>query len=1015
MGYERFDGSFAPSLAYTNSITLIHDPVVYSITPYPVRSPVFLATDPINTFGTVVQAGATQTVVAVSNFQKFEALLYFLQGLSSETSVEMTSPIGSQSWIVTGYLLNAGADARATTILRNTQFNNLSSYVDTPDSEDFQSPVIGLRLYKDRLYAIRNLNRVYFQEGNNEPFPGQILKHIELGMPIEIPVLDITVTAGDWETGDAEGYILTYAPDGQLSYTLDNATTSISNVLTIKGIQPSAADLIQDVTQAGIWVSGDTTNPTWTPVDMGYEFSFRNGTSNGPPMTYFRGSLVGSGPETQTKASVATNVSLGATWSAVGGTPVQALANKDDLVYLTRTSSSINPGTQGYVSTYNFDSAINVPADATIQGIKITIRGAATGTSATKRFDVQLWSPAAFLGTAKSISFSNTLEDYVLGGEGDTWDVADIRAALSLPDFGFTINAYQSAANPATWVYDYAEMAVTYTRTIENYYFWNGTDDVRAEITNYFVDEGDWTLNNAHGFMQVASMSKVGAGTRTYITAGDEIRTLPGGAGVVIATVESNAKYATLPGLKLLEQNDSRYQMIVANFYGNEDWEAIYGVSGAGRGFSYDGYYFRRLFTGLSEEIDKPRHVIFFQHHLGLGYRAGNLTLSVIGEPENFDGAAGASSWDLGDAVTGLIRMNGSTLGIACKDSINSLTGSSIDDFSVRCINPYEGAIEYTVADIGKPVYCSYKGVSLFEQTAAYGDYLGVRLSAGITSWLTPRLQGRVPPIDIFTTEVAKSGGSPVAGTYIRQTTSIGPLVAIPVRSKNQYRLLFKDGTVMTMTLMGVEQKPVFTFQAAIVHNNDSEAFNAPYSNFIPRAECSSVDSLGRERIHMSHYNGPRDRPTGSNPWYVYEFERSWTFDGRGIPAYFITNSNFKDQPFTFGKIEKIRANGLSYGYAPCRVLASEGYLNADPSRVGQQEIQEINLPRAPAKFLASDFVPFTNIANVPKEGTSFNLTFLSYDTLGIMNPFDFKLADPCPPFAVQTLLLQTLSAKGDV
>lgn len=999
MGYERFDGGYAPSLAYTNIITLLHNPIDGSLDL--IREPVSTEFDPSRPFGMVVTHTDTETTVAVEDFAAFEPLLMFLQEQTSFPYVKMSTHSGDVEWEITGFRPENNIDAAHDAAVRNNLFKGASSRVKSIDTDTQKSPIIGLEFYKDKLYAVRNLNRIYFEEGSIAPNVGDVLLTFA---GEEVKVLEVVLSTGTWDDEDAVGYILTYSPvDSTANGPASNEVTGDTDVLTFVNSPATAKELLKDVTQAGMWVSGGLLDPGWTPVDLGWEFTFRAGTSEGPPRTYFRGTLVGAGPETQTKVAVANNVIHGNTWAPSSGTAVEALAEKDDGSFLVRTSSTVNPGLFSYVSTYNFDSALNVPADATVNGIKVTIRAAATGTSAVKRFDVQLWTPAAFLGTSKSAAFTTDLEDYVLGGDGDNWGIENLKEAIKLPDFGFTINPYQSAANSATWGYDYAEMAVTYTRSIENYYFWDGDDDVQAEITNYFVDEGDWTLNDAHGFMQVNSMKAYGSGTRTHIKVGDEIRTMPNGDGELIAIVESTPKYAYLPGLKPLEDNNSRYQMIVANFYGNEDWEAIYGVNGAGRGFSYDGYYFRRLYTGLSEDIDKPRHIIFFQHHLGLGYAAGNLTLSVQGEPENFSGELGASSWDVGDPITGLIRMNGSTLGIACKDSINSLTGSNIDDFSIRCINPYEGAIEYTVIDVGKPVYCSYKGISLFEQTAAYGDYLGTRLSANITSWLVPRLQGRSPPIDIY---------AGLKGNFIQQTASTGPLVAIPCRSRNQMRLYFKDGTILTMTLMGAEQKPVFTFQSHLVYPSDSDD---AYSNLIPRAENSATDSKGRERIHVSHYNYYRDSESLDDKYFVYESEKSWTFDGRGIPAYFVTNSNFKDQPFIYGKIAKVRVNGLSYGYAPCKVLVTEGYTAVDVTKIGQQEYQDINLPRAATHTLGADFIPYTNIANVPKEGTSFNLTFLSYDTANRANPFAFKSATPCPPFALQTLLLQTTPAKGDV
>ena len=178
------------------------------------------------------------------------------------------------------------------------------------------------------------------------------------------------------------------------------------------------------------------------------------------------------------------------------------------------------------------------------------------------------------LGNAKSTPDVRTTagafsaaDIYVLGGEGDNWGIDNLQEEL-INGFGFNIapRARGSGAETIDYQINYVEITVYYTATTQDAYFWNGTDDVKGSITNYYVDEGDWTTNDAHGYMQVYDL--VGQSTtRNYVEAGDQIRTLPGGGGNLIATVETGAVSAALPGLYLLEQNQSRYQMIVANFF----------------------------------------------------------------------------------------------------------------------------------------------------------------------------------------------------------------------------------------------------------------------------------------------------------------------------------------------------------------------------------------------------------------------------------------------------------------
>jgi hypothetical protein len=163
----------------------------------------------------------------------------------------------------------------------------------------------------------------------------------------------------------------------------------------------------------------------------------------------------------------------------------------------------------------------------------------------------------------------------------------------------------------------------------------------------------------------------------------------------------------------------------------------------------------------------------------------------------------------------------------------------------------------------------------------------------------------------------------------------------------------------------------------------------------------------------MAHYNEQLDSPNSDNPYFVYEFERSWTFDGRGIPAYFVTNPNFKDSPFMHGKLHKVKAHGLSMGYAPCNLYISKNYETADPYGISGDQLQPCSFPKPPERLLTADLVPTASAVNYQKEGWCLNMNFLNYTMAEEDGPYGFKLADPSPPFAVQTLLIQYVPTKG--
>lgn len=257
--------------------------------------------------------------------------------------------------------------------------------------------------------------------------------------------------------------------------------------------------------------------------------------------------------------------------------------------------------------------------------------------------------------------------------------------------------------------------------------------------------------------------------------------------------------YNGLPTAEAIVENRSRYEFITANFYAVDSLDSIYGVHGLPRAFAYNGDFFYKIFTQADPDKDQPRHVAYHHGHLALGFPDGRVDISVVGEPYNFDGDEGATEISIGDKITGLLPLSGTILGIFGSKSVWGMSGTTTDNFSTQVISPNIGAIEYTVTDMGFPVYANAYGVYTLSQTQQYGDYLGTPMSQDISPWLRPRL--------------------------IRSYTSDKEVVvAWPVRSKNQYRLAFSDGYVMSMTLnAGSQSAPTFSFQQYTIYSEADE------------------------------------------------------------------------------------------------------------------------------------------------------------------------------------------------
>lgn len=1034
-GMERFDGGMAPSLSYTNLAYIIHET---NLTPGDPREEIFILQDDDSNgpvLGCVVDAGATKTLIAVTNFDEWRQVLRAVQGITPITINTKTNG----AMVVTdvqdfnaGYAesqLPAITDASTLTFGRNVFFQEMRDEVGSPG--DDQKPVIGLHGFKDQVYAVKDLCTIYFSGGNSEIFSNDTIhKHGDVTADNDRRVLDVHLLTGTYAGGDATGVLLIddpAPPNGV--YDINRVTTPEDSALTV-ATAPGGTDM--SVWAAGMYRSASYEQSVdlgidegWSKVELGFATEFDAGQSNGPFRVARRGTFSnfstdviassGTGTTGSTSDSTFSAVPVpGDTWDLIGaGTVVDCVKTNDLSAYIRRTINNDDPNAgyipgNIYLSNFPAFSGFSSASSLEVQGVEVTVvaRPIRLNSDLPRTFQIAV-QPVVGDTTLQPGSFAQTqnlVVDYgappaqqavqtlTFGGPTDLFgmDAATIKSGMD-SGWGFAVQPWVSRNSDGRFgVIDviFVQVTVHYTANITQYYFWNGADDVTANITSYFLADGDWETNDAEGTIQVTNVEAVGGGNRTYITDNDEIRTDPNGGGLLVATINGDMTFNGLDTLDEIETVKSRYQFITENFYATEDFEGMYGVSGAGRAFSWDGFYFTRIYTQEDSSKDIPRHITSHQFHLTLGYGAGANLLSVAGNPLDFTGVNGAVEIDTGDGIVGYAKMSGTTLGIFCKKTIQGLVGTSIDNFSLTILSPYEGAIEYSVADCGKPVYTSYRGISIFDQTAAYGDFAGQRMSYLVTPFLIPRIQGTVAPLDGI-------------------ATSKGLLVALACRTKNQYRLHFADGYRLTMTLVGAEQQPQFSIQAPQIHTN--LAVFEGY--FVPRAETSFVDSTGAERVIMAPYSKSVD----VEAYHVYEFEKSWTFDGSGIPSYFVTNENFYGTLFDFDNVRKIRLHGLSFGYAPITIHTSTDYDLNDNTEQVAREAPEFNLPRAPASTLYSDYVPVTNKDDISARGRSFSMRVMSYILTGQLD----NLKDPVfalisPPFVIQAMMVQYTENKGD-
>jgi hypothetical protein len=294
------------------------------------------------------------------------------------------------------------------------------------------------------------------------------------------------------------------------------------------------------------------------------------------------------------------------------------------------------------------------------------------------------------------------------------------------------------------------------------------------------------------------------------------------------------------------------------------------------------------------------------------------------------------------------LALSGTTLGVFCEQSIWGILGTTVDNFQTQVIAPNTGCIEYTLADCGQPVYLDNRGVATLATSERYGDFVGQRLSSPVSPWLVPRCRRGL--------------------TGYNNTAGIA--CAIPVRSKNQYRVFFNDGEILTMTFLSGGEVDV--------------GFTQQNYGLVPLAWTSEVDFEGTERIFVSHYN-PESTFTSS---YVYGLEQGDSFDGAYIPHSFETNWFFGDSPFQYSTLHAIRMYGLSRGKAGINVQVVGAQNDFDFSGAEYSTTATaINLPRT-AGNIYENYKPVTNRTDISGRGLAVKLKFSGSNT-------DLAVAEP--------------------
>lgn len=275
-----------------------------------------------------------------------------------------------------------------------------------------------------------------------------------------------------------------------------------------------------------------------------------------------------------------------------------------------------------------------------------------------------------------------------------------------------------------------------------------------ATVRHVVVLSGDWSTNDAAGYITITGHTGTFTNNETLAK-----------AGVTFATMVGNVTPVTfLPG--------GRVRTDVASFEGYSDSPTMYGCDGVNPGFElYANDLFVPITTGMA--IDKPANVIAHKGHLFFAF-GESIQHSAPGQPHNFDPVSGAGEIVVSAPVTEMIVLPGNqstgAMGVFTRNDTYVLYGTGSDSWNLTQFNVGTGAIPFTGQNMNDTYVLDDRGVLSMTTSLNYGNFE----TATLTFELRPFMQAR------------------------RSLATASCLN----REKSQYRVFFSDGSGLYLTIV---------------------------------------------------------------------------------------------------------------------------------------------------------------------------------------------------------------------
>lgn len=402
---------------------------------------------------------------------------------------------------------------------------------------------------------------------------------------------------------------------------------------------------------------------------------------------------------------------------------------------------------------------------------------------------------------------------------------------------------------------------------------------------------------------------------------------------------------------------DGEYQFINHNFYAGSSTYRTYGVNGVDPAFEIDenDIVSPILFPENAITNQPSSNVPFLiEEHRGylfLAFPGGYFAHSVNGEPMNFNGFLDAAEFGVGSEVTGMNSVVGGVMTIATQRYTMGLFGKSTSDWEIRLVGESTGGRLYTSHRLDTVYGLGDFGITSVARTDAFGDFQGATVSQLV---------------------------QPMVNT-LRDTVTQATIV----RSANQYRVYFSDGSFLIMYV----PSPGAVSQARGTQTQINVEFGYGLYPAAVKRIFNTEDENGTERSYFATTDG-----------YVYEDRIGYNFDGAEIESYLRTpfthlgspslRKFFRRLDLELSAIKPLDlkfVHDLTYGSGEQASTAVAGYTTAN--------VEQIDVFAGAGFWSVSNWDEFywdgQNISTARAElnGTGENISFLIYHSSAISAP----------------------------